>query len=240
MDAINANEKEYQQTITKRNQEAMDTLLPMQQAEKDRLNAIAEEQRVKNQSAIHKAEVDNEIANQNALVNLSKFGLTFSTAAVNTVMRINQKGNNELAEVKVMAARLEAETKIQAEAVILDHALKIQTMANDATDKITESKKRVVDAINQTQENILLTDIQKQDKINNIIDTFRTERKAIENDVYITASKINNDSVNQAKELREQLQKSMDRYKEQLKMMTESGVISQKTPEEIAKMEEKA
>ena len=95
----------------------------------------------------------------------------------------------------------------------------MNAIINDSVDKVLASKKKVSELITATNNNILLTEKQKNDNIDKAVSDYRKEKQAQEDAMYQKVQQASNDTITRAKSIADIAQKQQDSSRADLGLM---------------------
>lgn len=200
-EAIAQTQQQIQDLTTDRAVRDAEALTRVKDAEIKKANLVVEEQRLKNQQAEIEAETKIETAKQQSTWAFNKLGLWFSSGIINEVQRIATNWANELARIKVTWAKHLADSKLEVSKLEFAYTQEINGMVDKYTDLSINNKQSSIQRVSDTQNNLLLNNRQKEEKINGIKDEYKTEKRKLEDGLRSEQERLSDKMINQTKAL---------------------------------------
>ena len=192
-------------------------------AEIEKAELAVEEQRLTNKMAIETAEIKVETAKQQASWAFNKLWLGFSSGIINEVQRIATRGASEIAKVKVQGAKFLADTQIKVADLELKYTKEINFTIDKYTDIAIQNKQNIIKRIADTQNNLLLSNKQKEDAINKIKGEYKTSTRGIEDDLKTEQERLSDKMVQQTAALEQQVKAGQNQQKTVINRQFENG-----------------
>lgn len=159
---------------------------------------IVEEQRLENKMAVEEAETKVEVAKQQSTWAFNKLWLWFSSWIINEVQRIATNWATAIAKLKVTWAKLVADSQIQVLQLEQKYSSEINWIVDKYTDVQIKNDQDTINRISDVQNNLLLNQKQKQDKVNELTDNYVKSQKEIEDELRKEQERLTDKTVAQA------------------------------------------
>lgn len=192
---------------------------PLLEAESTADKAAITEMKLKQDNAEKQAQITMDNDRQRAALNLNRMGLVFSTAGINTMLTIHNQGTMKLAELSSSNASSQANLAVEIEKNKVSHANTMNKIINDSVDAVLSSKKKVSQMITDTNNNILLTEKQKNDNIDKAVSDYRQEKQKQEELMYSKVQTESNNTIIRANAIAVTLQKQQELSRNDLGLM---------------------
>lgn len=254
-DALNANQKAIYDNQIAQNQalqsetETMmkdqlaryqSTTAPLLEAEKAANQANLAKAQVDQEAALYDAKLTNEQSQVDANISYAKLGLTLSGSAIQATQRIATQWAYNIAKLRVDGAAQIYGLKAKITQVEVDHSLRLNA-AIDATNKeILDSKKSTLKEISSIQNNIILSDKEKEAKISEITDKFISNKTLVAEKLYQTARTSANEVERQADKIAELYKKAKEEKKSEISNLVKNWRWYSLTPAQRADYEKAA
>ena len=234
-------QKEIEEEISEISQERADRDVKQLEGQRDialeKANLELSEQKMKNERAIKAAEVNIDVEKQKASWAFNKLWLGFSSGIILEVQRIATLWATKVAELRVTAARMEAETAIQISELEFEYAKEINGVIDRNLDIQIKVKEDAIKRIERTQTNKLLSETEKQDRIDEIRDEYIKTTRKNEDNLRIEQERLSDKAIKQAQALNKEVQADRNIKLKELDRDLQSGVIAQLTSLEVANRE---
>ena len=217
-----------------------DTVRPQLIAEQEYNKANLAKAQVDQDAAIQQAKIDQEVARAQAAISLGKLGLTLSTSGITQVQQIFTQGATALAKVKVDGAVNLAWLKAKIVETEMNHALKINAAIDSANEAILSKKEQTIKDIFQIQNNIILTDKEKEQKINALTKDMLSHKQETAQKLYTIARESTAEVERLADKFKSDLTKKQTEKKTEVTAMMNTGFWHTLTPTQKAQYEKEA
>lgn len=203
------------------------------------LKAQSELQRTQNLEAVRQAKIDTYTAKRQSAWAYNKLWLWFSSGIINQSQKIATDGIARIAEIKATMSFQEATIANSMAKIEFDYDSLINNTIDTYTDKIDELKKSSINRINETNQNLLLNNYEKNNTISTIEKDIRNELKELEASHIADVQKIRDKWIEYAKEMEIAVNSYKKEELSKLDTMLQDGTISSMSPSEIANIENK-
>ena len=198
------------------------------------------EQKAANASAVFAAEVAVETNSQKATWAFQKLGLWFSSGIILEVQRIATQGATKIAELKITASKQEAETAIQINQLELDYTKEINGLIGSNLEVQLNLKQDAIDRIEKTNTNVLLSEVEKQDKVNAITADYISQTRENEDNLRTEQERLSDKYIEQTKDYQAQLIEGENIYKTKINDALQNGSLFNMSQGDIISIASKA
>ena len=189
----------------------------MANAEREKLSAEAEYQRIQNQNAIIEANKNIEIQRQQSAWAYQKLWLWFSSWIINQSQQIATDWIAKIAEIKAKMNYNEAMTWVeqskintQLKQIEIEYAWLINTTISSYSDKLDDLDTNAEKRIQDLTKNLLLNNQQKDTKINEVLKEYRNQKTTLERQHIDDMMKIQDRWFTYQKEVEAQVEKQKE------------------------------
>ena len=186
------------------------------------------------------AEVQNDVARQQAAVSLNKLGLVMSTAGINLIQSTHAQGALKLAALRSENAFKVAGLQIDANKAETAHALKINSAIDTAKRNTVSYKETASEKIYAIQNDLTKTKLEKDRAISKLKDDYYDFRVKTKKDIYDVTLKANEDLAKETERLQKMVDAKKAEAKKEASSLISSGKWQSMTPTQKAYYEQRA
>ena len=228
-------EKEIQTLIDERKWRDVADLEAKKQSEIDALKAQQELEKFKNEQTIKQAAKQVEVDKMRAAWAFNKMGVWFSSAAISTTSKIAIDWADKIAWLKLQAASNESGFAKDIAQMEFSYTKEINSTIDKYTDASINLKNQSIKRVYELQNNLLLSEKEKNDEINKIKDTLKKEVRQQENDLYAEMERLRDKQLEQVQMLEQQLIQQENTAKGKINDLIASGNWNKLSPIEKSK-----
>lgn len=177
-------EKQTQALIDQRLQRDAEDMKALKEAERTKLDAAWDLQRFRDEEALREARKGVMVSQMQANVAMNKLGLAFSTWAINMTQSIATNWFTAIAGLKIQANFNQANFQRDASQLEFDYSTEINRTIDKYTDQQIKLKEQTASRIFDTQNNLLLTERDKIDNINQLKEEYLNSKQATEEQIF--------------------------------------------------------
>ena len=179
---------------SRQEQQAVNVMQPILDKEVTAQQATLAALQAKQTEAEKQAAIDADAANQWAAMSLNKLWLVMSTAGINLVQQTAVQGSLAIATLKANNAKAYADIDKDTMAIQIAHQTAVNKIINDSHDAILKTKETASKDIYSIQNNIILTQKEKNDQISKITADYINNKQSIQ-DKLIGSIRTSNDRI---------------------------------------------
>lgn len=228
---LNAENTAYASQKQKEIDQATTIQQPLIDAEKAQNAAAIQYAQQKEESDIQQAKAQSYIDQQNAIMTASIHGGAMSGGMINQITKISSQGIQNLATIQSKSNLDIASLKVQATQIEINHQQKLQDYISQANEQILTHTENTTSKISDIQNNVLLTEKQKNDAINKTLDDFSKTKRGIEDDLLSKARTHAQDTISATNDLQKNIDAIQTKRKDYLTNMITSGQANNITPQ---------
>lgn len=204
-----------------------------------KLNDLALElQKRKDEETIMNAKKAVELEKQKSAWSFNKLGLGFSNGIIVQAQQIATEWATRLATLQVQANFNQTKLKIEANKVQAEYSRQVNGVIDKYVDIQLQNDQDIIERIDETNNNLLLSQREKQLKIEEIKREWRENKRQTEDNLKNDQIKLSDKLISQTEKIEERFRLIQEEGKQQANIRIDTWELSRMMPQEIVKLEE--